>query len=209
MISCCHCWYLNIHNCFVPVTLALSPYVSCSNSYTYCSSTQRMLFTLPHSRTPLPTSGIRARGTSTRCWPSSVCIQTTFLICFPWRTEKRKTFIELHLTVLNHCWSRLVGCTSPCDCNHSKWALCATSDSIVLHPAKRHSNRSLDAIHLLVVTTRSRLVSREQPQSVLHSVERHSGGPVGSVPLIVAVIRSRIGLNNRYLVIGIRHTIGS
>ena len=161
----------------------------------------RMLLTLPHWRPPLPTSGIRARGSSTRCRSSSVCIQTTFLICFPWRTEKRKTFIELHFTVLNHCWSRLVYCTSQCDCNHSKWVLLTTSDSIVLHTAKRHSNRSLDAIHLLVVTTRSRLVSREQPQSMLPSAGRHSGGPAGSVPLIIAVIKSRIGLDNRHIIL--------
>ena len=71
----------------------------------------------------------------------------------------------------------------------------------MLHPAKRHSNRSLDAIHPLVVTTRNGLVSREQPQSVLHSAKRHSGGPVGSVSLIVAVIRSRIGLDNQHIIL--------
>ena len=140
---------------------------------------------------------------------------TTFLICFSWRTEKRKTHTELQFTELNHFWSRLVGCTSTCDRNHLKWALLTTFNSIVLHLARWHSNRSFDAIHLLLVTTRSRLVSREQPQSMLHSAERYSGGPVGSIPLIVAVIRSRIGPDNRnmiwnrYLKIGIQNTIGT
>ena len=114
--------------------------------------------------------------------------------------EKRKTFTDLHFTKLNHCCSRLVGCTSPRYCNHSKWALLTTSDSIVLHQARRHLNRSLDAIHTFVVTTCGRLSSREQPQSVLHSVERHSGGAVGSVPFIVVVIWSRIGLDNQHMI---------
>ena len=117
-----------------------------------------------------------------------------------WRTKKR---------------SKLVGCTSPCDRNHSKWVLLTTSDSIVLHQSRRQSNRSLDAIHTFVVTARSRLVSRKQPQSVLHSGEQHSGGPVASVPVIVAVIWSRIGLDNRHMIgnrypeIDIQNIIGS
>ena len=72
----------------------------------------------------------------------------------------------------------------------------------MLHPVKRHSNRSRDAIHPLVVTTCSRLVFGQQPKFVLHSTDRHSGGPVGFFPVIVAVIRSRIVLGNN------RHTIG-
>ena len=70
----------------------------------------------------------------------------------------------------------------------------------MLYLDRQHSERSLDAIHSLVVTTRSRLVSRKQPQFMLPSAEQHSGGPVGSVPLIVAVIRSRIGLDNRHFI---------
>ena len=93
---------------------------------------------------------------------------------FSWRTEKRKTHTKLHFTELNHCWSRLVNSTSPCKHNHSKWSLLTTSDSIVLPQTRRHSNRSLDAIHTFVVTTRSWLGARKQPQSVLHFAERHS-----------------------------------
>ena len=102
-----------------------------------------------------------------------------------WRTKKR---------------SKLVGCTSPCDRNHSKWVLLTTSDSIVLHQSRRQSNRSLDAIHTFVVTARSILFFGKQPQFVLHSAGKYSGGPVGSIPPIVAFIRSRIGLDNRHMI---------
>ena len=153
---------------------------------------------LPHWRPPHPKIWYQSERFFNSL-QATISSHTTFLIFF-WGTEKRKTHTKLHFTELNHCWSRLVGCTSPCDRNHSKWALLTTFDSIMLHQARRQSNRSLDAIQTFVVTACSGLGCRKQTQSVLHSVEPHSRGPVDSVPLIVAINQSRIGLDNWYMI---------
>ena len=106
----------------------------------------------------------------------------------------------MHFTEVNHYSVGQSVVLLPRDSNHSKWVLFTTSASIVLHQARKQSNRSFDAIHSLVVTTRSRLGSREQPLFMLHSARRHLWGSTSSVLLIVVVIRSRIGMDNRYTI---------
>ena len=74
---------------------------------------------------------------------------------------------------------------------------------------KRYSNRPCDAIHPLVITTRSRLVSKERPQ-----IRASFGWPTFER---ISWIRpshrcshsKQNRPNNRYLVIGIQHTIQS
>ena len=172
------------------------------------SSSSRMLLALPHSALH-PTFGIRALEV---LQPAAGRHSTSHnILFFVFLEEQRRD--KTNKKLASHCVKSQIGVSQPavlcsCDCNHFRWAPCAKPDPIVLHSVKQHPNRSPDAIHPLAVTTRCRLVSRTT-KFVLHSADRHPGGSVGSVSLVTAVIRSRIGLNNRFLVIGIRHTIRS
>ena len=161
-----------------------------------------MFLALPHWR-PRPQHLVLEHPRFFNSLPIVISQHTTFFIRFSWknRQEKRRirSCISSYVKSLIEVSRSAVLC--PCHCNYLRWAPCATPDSIVLHPVKQHSNRSLDAIHPLVVTTCNILLSKKQPQIRASSDWPTFGRRSWICPLIVGVIWSRIGLNNR-------HTIG-
>ena len=199
---------------FRPTSLFLSLPICVFCSYLYIGSSPSRCCLHFHTNNFVPNIWyLSIWGSSTRCRSSSVNKQH-FWFSFLGRKEKRKDEYE----ATSHCVKSLIEVSwsvvlCPCDCNHSRWAPCATPGPIVPHPVKRHSNRSRNAIHPLVVTSCSRLVSNKQPQIRASFGWPTYGRTVGSVPLIICSHpkqnRPKQSAHNRYLEIGIRHTIRS
>ena len=125
----------------------------------------RMLLALPHWR-PCSQHLVSERWRFFNPLPAVIIHSSTFCFSFFLKSiEERRRKRNLPLTELKSQIrvSRPV-VLRPCDCNRLKGNPCAKTDMIVLHSAKRQLNRSTDAIHPLVVTTRYRSVFRQQPQ---------------------------------------------
>ena len=102
-------------------------------------------------------------GSSTRWRTSSYTTQHSVFVFFEEQRRKKK-----NKKLASQCVKSQIEVSQPValcsyDCNRLRGAPGATTDLIMLHSVKQHQNRSPDAIHPLVVTTSSRLVSRKQP----------------------------------------------